>query len=418
MAGFDIRRFEQLTLDMISWLQANPDAADGVLPSDLTVGSLERGHLEAVALMLEELDVRTASAIKWAVAESAFAAFGFARLPAQPAAGGVVFQAVVAPGTAILIPLGTKLVATDGQQFVTTAAGSLGVGSLVSGVVPVVAAKIGSAGNLAVGAVNQLAYPIAGVDAVQNPNALSGGAEEEGDDGRRNRFQRFMQTLQRGTADAIEFAATSLAALTLGRVVSARVVEPFALASPPSGTPYAGLVWLVVDDGTGSGILDPTVLDVVHKAVFGYIDSGGRKVPGWKAAGIRVVIVPVVPVYTKVRASVRITLFGKSRWDAIQNALTTAMRGYFAGLQVGDPVSYQNLVVALSLADPDVLEVNLAIWRRDLAAPAYNAPLYAEDVDPVAVGNAYGSSTSRALPLVGSAIDGGAAVTYPEWIML
>lgn len=411
-SGFQIRRWEQLTSDMIAWIQANPDLQDGVLASDLYVGSLERGHLEAIALMLEEYDVRTASAIVWAVGESAFTAFGFTRLPAQPASGGVVFQCVVAPTSPITIVAGTKVLSSDGQQFVTTADGTIAAGALASGVVPVSAVTPGLSGNVASGAINQIAYSIVGVDAVQNPNPLSGGTEQEGDDGRRNRFQRYISTLQRGTADALEFAA-----LSTGRLVSARAVEPFAMTNPPSGVPYAGLVWLVVDDGTGSGVLDPTVQDAVHKAVYGYTAPSGAKIAGWKAAGVRVDIIPVAPVPVKVRASVRVTPYGRPRWSSIQSALTTAMQAYFAGLQVGDACSYQNLVVALSGADPDILEVNLAIWRGDLAAPAYTAPLSAEDVLPVKPGNPYTGANERAIPLVGSAIDGGVSITYPEWIL-
>lgn len=411
-SGFVIRRWEQLVTDMIAWIQANPDTADGVLPTDLFVGSLERGHLEALALMLEEYDVRTAAAIKWAVPESAFTAFGFTRRPAQAASGGVVFQAVVAPASLVTIVTGTKLLASDGQQFVTTADGTIAIGALTSGTVPVVASKAGIVGNVAAGAINQVAYAIAGVDAVQNPNPLSGGTETEGDDGRQDRFQRFIRTLQRGTSDAIEFAAMST-----GRLVSARAVEPFALAVPPAGTPYAGLVWLVVDDGTGSTVLDPTVSDAVRKAVYGYVDGTGRRVPGWKAAGIRVDIIPVIPVPVKIRASVRVTPYGRSRWSGIQTSLTAAMSAYFAGLQVGDSVSYQNLVVALSKADPEIMEVNLAIWRGDLVAPDFTAPLSAEDVIPVAVGNAYSDAAARAVPKIGSAIDGGVSITYPNWIL-
>ncbi len=412
MAAYVPRRWEQTVLDMINWMQANPDAADGVLPTDLYPGSLERSHLEAVAMILEEYDVRTLQAIQWAVAESAFTAFGFSRLPAQSASGGVVFQAVVAPTATLVIPTGTKVIASDGQQFVSTADATIPAGSLVSGLTTVSAVVPGVAGNIAAGAINQLAYSISGVDAVQNPAPFSGGTDIETDDARLARFQRFIATLQRGTASALEFAAMST-----GLLVSARAVEPFLLPSPPAGTPYAGLVWLVVDDGTGSGVLTSTVQTAVSNAVFGYTATNGTKVPGWKAAGVQVQILPVAPVPVKVRGTIRVTPYGVARWSSIQANLAAAVQTYFASLQVQDSVSYSNLLVALAGADPDILEVGLAIWLGASTAPAYTDPLSAQDLVPALAGNAYGGVNERCVPLVGAAIDGGASVTYPEWIL-
>jgi len=414
-SGFQIRRWDQTTLDMISWLQANPDTSDGVLPSlptDLTIGSLERGHLEAVGLVLEEYDVRTASAIKWAVSESAFTAFGFSLLPAQAATGGVVFQCVTAPTTlAVSIPAGTKLIGSDGSQYLTTADGSILVGTLASASVPVVATVPGVAGNVAAGVINQVGIPILGVDAVQNPSPLTGGSDAETPDARMNRFQGFISTLQRGTADALEFAAMST-----GVVSSVKVVEPFAMASPPAGTPFAGLVWLVVDIGSQVTTLPAGTLSALNNAIFGYIDGTGRKIPGWKAAGIRVVIIPVTYVSVKVRASVTLSPTGASRWSDIQTALNAALAAYFATLQVTDAVSYANLLVALAAADPDILKVVPTIWLASDAAPNVVDPIFAADVTPLVDGDAYAGATSRAVVFTGSAVDGGVSITYPQWI--
>ena len=412
MAGYTPRRWDQTVSDMIAWIQANPDTADGVLSTDLYPGSLERSHLEAAAMVLEEYDVRTSMAIQWAVSESAFTAFGFSLLPAQSSSGGVVFQCVVAPTAPIVVPLGTKVIAADGQQFLTTADGTIAAGALASGVVAASAVTPGVAGNIAAGAITQMAYQIAGVDSVQNPAAFSGGADIESADARMARFQSFISTLQRGTASALEFAA-----LSTGRLVSARAVEPFLLPLPPTGTPYAGLVWLVVDDGTGTGVLDPTVQTAVSNEVFGYTSPTGAQIPGWKAAGIQVQIIPVAPVQIKVRGTIRVTPYGAARWSTIRASLTSAAQTYFSGLQVGDVCAYSNLLVALAGADPDILEVSLAIWRGDLTAPACTDPLSAQDVVPVKPGNPYTGANERCVLQVGSAIDGGVSVTYPEWIL-
>ena len=409
MAGFEIRRWEGLTNEAINWIQSNPDAADGVIPTDLYVGSLERSHIEAVAVLIEELEVRAAQAISWSIRESAFRAFGFALLPAVAATGSVEFIAVQEPGLDVDIPAGTKVVSVEGQVFLTTADATILADELTSGAVPVVASEAGPDGNVAAGSIRALVFPIVGVDGVTNEFSTRYGAPVEGDDARRARFVRFIRSLVRGTVDALEFAAEST-----GLVAASKCVEPWELDPIPAGSPPAGVAYLYVDDGIGGVEILPDVLAAVRAAVYGYIDGTGRRVPGWKAAGIPVLFYPVIRRGIKLRASVRVVPAARQRWTAIQTKLTAASDAYFASLGIAQAVSYQDLFIALTLCDDDILSVALSMWPEDGEAPAYDAPLSADDIQLADSSTAAGYGV-RHVPVAGAVLEPGGTVVYPEW---
>ena len=417
MAGFEIRNWEAQTESMIDWLQSNPDLQDSIWApggpaTDLVVGSLERGHLEAVGLLMEEYDVRAAQAINWAIPEAVFWAFGFEQLPAQSSIGAVTFTSVVQPLVDIPIPIGTQVMTRSGIKYQTTASSVVAAGTWSSAQVPVAAVDPGPSGNVEAGSISTVLYPISGIDSVSNPFQLSGGTEIEGDTARRVRFRKWIATLVRGTAESLEFAAKST-----GVVVAALAVDPATLDPVPTGVPYAGLAWLLVDDGLGTGTLNAGVYSAVRKAVYGWTDeTSGIRIPGWKAAGIRVDILPVTPIFVKVRAAVVVSPAGVGRWTQIQENLTSMVTRFFAEIPIGGKVSYQNLVVALSAVDPEIQEVNLVMWKGDVV-PAYTDPISAEDVSPVDPTAVFGVG-NRAYPKLGAVTEpGGAVVTYPEWIL-
>jgi hypothetical protein len=410
MTTFVPRTFEVITAAMADWIASDTSLPPESIPTDLSVGSLERAHLEAVAVVLEEYEVRTAESISEAIRQSCYRAFGFDLLPARKAKGAAVFSSLTPAVIDVPIPLGTRIQASGGQLFQTLQPATLLVGSSISAPVPVEALEAGPNSNLPLGSLQRLVLALPGIDLVTNPSPTLGGSAMESEDARADRFSHWVRTLVRGTKEALEFAA-----LGTGVVLDARCVEPFLLDPIPPGVPFAGLVWLFVDDGLGTGVLSDGARLAVERAVNGFIDAGGEAVPGWKAAGIpvRVLGVPPVPVY--LRARVKLALGGAARWDEIRASLQETSRRYFHALRIGESVSYQNLVAALTLADPDIREVDLAFWRGDTSPLPYLAPLSAEDLgvrsgDPLSVG-------ARATLVEGPGPGpDGRTVTYPEWI--
>lgn len=407
--AFTIRPYSALTQAMVAWLAANPDLADGVLPTDLTVGSLERSQLEAVAILLEEYDQRVADAIVAAVPEACFAAFGFDKLPATTAVGSVIFSSLSNVPYDVVIPSGAQLIGPNGVLFRTTAQGTIPSGQNTSASVPIQAVDTGASGNVAEHTITRLSSAIAYVDVVTNATATSGGGDVETDDARAQRFAAFLRTLTRGTKEALEFAAMTVPS---GAIVDARAVEPFLLNPVPEGVPYAGLVWLFCDDGTTNTTFDAGVASELDQQVNGYVDSQGQQVPGYKSAGVIVDILKATPLPIYVRGTVRLSTAGLARWTDIQASLSAAVQAYFAGLRIAERVSYQNLVTVLTTCDPDIREVDLVFWREGDPAPGYGGSISADDIDPYnpTVPLSIGARARAVLATVNG-------VLYPEWVL-
>ena len=411
MAEFIPRTQDDLTTALLSYAASDPDIANALdLPTDLNVGSLERAHVEAFALVMEENDQRFAAGLLDCIQNSTLAAFGFGFLPAKNALGGEIFGRIVADATEITIPLGTQLLGPSGVVFKTTAVGTILANELLSAEVPITALLSGVSGNVPAGTIVTPISPIVGVDIMSNPAKTSGGDDIESSDARASRFSSYLKTLVRGTKEALEFAALSVAG-----VYDSRAVEPYLLKpDPPAGTPAAGIVWLYADDGTDNPTLSSGVYQGINDLVFGYIDDSGLPVPGYKAAGINVSIKKTARVPVYLRAKVGIKPSGVARWADIQDALTAASGEYFDRLRIGASVSYQNLVAYLTAADPDIAEVLLWMWADPDSVPPYDYPI---DPDPISfyVSSSPDSAGARGILATGQISSSGPI--YPEWLM-
>lgn len=406
---FTPRTFQEITQAMVAYLAANPDLSQGVLPSDLAVGSLERAHLEAVGVVMEEYDQRVADAIKAAIPESCYRAFGFTPLPARQATGSVICTSYTPVPYNVVIPTGTVFQGPNGILFKSTADGQIASGTTTSGSIPVQAQVAGISGNVAENTITRLVSPIPFIDLVTNPQATASGSNVETDDARALRFQAFIRTIQRGTNEAIEFAALSVPS---GRVVDARVVEPFLLSPIPPGVPYAGLVWLFVDDGTTSTSLESSLVSEVSNYVNGFIDGGGNQIPGYKASGIIVNILKATPKMVRVRGTVKLASGAISRWSDIQANMTAAVVNYFNSLRIAEAASYQNLVTAVTISDPDIRDVALVYWFDGDTVPDYGATIIASNLNPYDL--AHPLTIGSRLRAVQGAADG---IPYPEWVL-
>lgn len=410
MAEFVPRTQQDLVAALLAFAISDPGVSAGLLPSDLNVGSIERAHAEAVALLMEESDFYVASALEGVISSSCFRAFGFDLLPPQKALGGIVATTYTPPLADLPIPIGSQCLGPSGVIFETTATGAILAGQLTSASIPIRALVAGTTGNVPQNSISKLLTPLAGVDAITNPSPTTGGSDTETEDARAVRFAAFLRTLTRGTKEALEFAALS----SSPGVQDARSIEPFMLNPRPDGVPFSGLVWLFVDDGTSSAALDTGVQSEVVKLVEGYVDGSGVPVPGYKAAGTVVTILKVARVPVYVRGTVALRPGGVARWTDIQTALTNAATQYFERLRIGEKVSYQNLVTFLTDADPDIAEVDLVFWTS-ATPPAYTDPISAADLSFYDAANVY-SSGSRGVLFSGTGTGPtGLQVSYPEW---
>lgn len=390
MSEFIPQPFEDITQDLVNWLAPLYPAMD------FTVGSVARNYLEAVAMKLEEHEVRTAQSESYAIQQSCYRAFGFERLSGKKATGSVVFTAYVAPTEDVPIPAGSRIMASNGQAFITTIGAILAAGQTTTGAVGVEAVLEGPLANVPAATITRMVTRISGIDLVTNPTPTLGGSDQESDDARASRFQSFIRTLPRGTKEALEYAALSV----LPEGADARTIEPCLLDPRPTGVPYAGLAWLACDP-----LPDQSA---VERVVNGYTDGNGKTVQGWKGAGVHVAVMSARIVYIRLRGVVTLTPAGLARWDEIQAILTQACKDFFLNVRIGDSVSYQRLSASLNTCDPDVVEVNMFLWKSTDAAPGYSEDPTAADPNPVDPADPF-TLTSRCV------LD--QTTGYPEWVL-
>ncbi|MDR3532812.1 MAG: baseplate J/gp47 family protein [Rhodopila sp.] len=251
-----LKSFSQLVEDMGAALQSS---ATNLV--DVSVGSVVRAIFEANAsvvlwlqwLVLQVLQATRASTSRGPDLDSWMMDFGLTRLPAAPSSGIVTFSRFAASLPATL-PVGTIVKTTDGSlSFSVTEDPTLSIWQpaasayvLPSGVVsadlPVTCITGGSVGNVLSGMVNVIAASLPGVDLVNNANPFSNGADAEGDQAFRNRFQNFLASRSRATLAAVRNAIANVR-----QGLDVAIQENTAA----DGTPRIGSFLVIVDDGTG-----------------------------------------------------------------------------------------------------------------------------------------------------------------------
>lgn len=141
-----------------------------------------------------------------------FDKYGIVRKSASVSIGSVRFSSLQPATTPYTIPVGVKLVTTDGKQFITTSSASVTAGS--SGPVSVTVRSLlaGLDQQAQQNTIKSILDPIPNQPAtlqVTNLLATSGADDEESDDDLRARARRYFETIRGGTMAAIEFKALS-----------------------------------------------------------------------------------------------------------------------------------------------------------------------------------------------------------------
>lgn len=279
--AFQIKDFASITASIINWMRASTSRI-----TDFNVGSVARTLVEAPAAEMDELYQQMFIGLKEAIPVSVYNSFNFEKLEAVPASGLVRVSITGSPIQTILAS-GTTFKA-DGNpvQYVATNDVTIPAGSTFADV-PVVAAVAGAAGNIAAGLSFTLTPEPEGFVSAVNMSPFASGVDEETDEGRKLRFNAFIESLNRGTVAALRYGlSTTVLVDSMGseteRVVTSSVVEPW-LTDP--NEPIS-LVRCYIHNGVGS--TSGELVDRARQIVYGYNDANGNPVPGWKAAGVRV----------------------------------------------------------------------------------------------------------------------------------
>jgi uncharacterized phage protein gp47/JayE len=281
--AFQIKNFTSIVAGMINHMRGNQREL-----TDFNIGAVNRIMIEGPAAELDEAYQQLVNGLREAIPVATFNSFNFLRLPAI-AASGLIRVTVESNIDPVTISAGTLFTGATSKAIFRSVLDAVIVPGLDTADVLVTAVQPGTSSNILPGETFTLGPRPTGFISASNLVAFNNGADEESDDQRKERFIAYINTLQRATVAALRYGARTVvlrdaAGAETERVRACEVIEPY-LTTP--GAPIS-LVNVFIHNGVGA-TTDALVTETA-KVLHGYTAASGEKVPGWKAAGVKVVV--------------------------------------------------------------------------------------------------------------------------------
>lgn len=275
---FQIKDFASITLSQINHARAVTSKI-----TDFQPGSVARTLLEAPAVEIEELYLQMLLGLRDAIPVATFLSFGFNKLPSARAVGYVSVTAVSPLESNRPIPAGTTFSTPDGRVYATLA-DTVWLAGSTSIILQVAHERAGVAGNVAAGVITSSGA--FGVGFTISNQAISNGRDEETDAEREARFADFVRSLSRGTVTACLYAARSTRLLAPDGTITEYVMRA-------GLDEQAGYVRIYIYSNLGIPSLE--LLAEGQRVIDGWRDEEtGTVMPGYRAAGVRVDMLPMV----------------------------------------------------------------------------------------------------------------------------
>lgn len=270
---------------------------------------------------------------------------GLARKGATHAAGTLLFGRAYPAEADITIPKGTLCqTASEGGTVVETTEDGVMQAGTNSVEVPAQAREAGINGNILAGRVSVIITPVSGISTVGNPEAFSGGTDEEEDESLRERLRQLYRAIPNGTNCA--FYRTQ--ALTHPLVGSAKAI------STPRGLGSVDVVlW-------GQGI--PVQADVVQEVQ--------TQLEQLREVNVDVSVYGATPLTCNL--SLEVAPLEGSDFDVVAESCRGAVRGFFSGMEVGQSL----LLCALA----KVLLETTGVYNVKVGTPAADWHILANQI--------------------------------------
>ena len=354
MAGFTVKTFDQLVTDMVSWIVAHSPQI-----TDLSPGSVIRSFCESAGLCLEELYVSTYLGFRRYLETVQEDVFAFPRKAGTKATTENIFSRSGVTGD-VTIPLGTRVSTAAGLIYLTTAAGAILDGFTDSAAIEVEAENVGTAYNVLPSTITVIVDSLNGVETTDNANATVGGTDEESDYAYKQRFQAYIEGLGRSN-----IAGLVAGALSVDGVTSASVEELI----PPVADVNVNLY---VDDGSVGGLSVAKIAEVQD-----VIDGDGTEDnPGYRAAGVNVVVLAPTPITQAVTAVVEVLTTGIDQTQ-VTDDINTALATYMNQLGIGKEIVWAELVA--------VIMGVYGVYNCSVTTPAGDTPITVTQVGRLGV---------------------------------
>lgn len=205
------------------------------------------------------------------------------RKAATPAVGIVSFTRIAGAMPGGVLAAGTRLRATNGVEFQTTAACTIVAGSAGPFTVAVQARTAGYTGNVAEGSVSAFVSPPFDTNLlVTNDEPMAGGDVTESDARLRARARQFYRTARRGIGAAIEFGALTVPGIR--QAVATELLDP---------------------DGRPNGVVELYVADALGQANAALTDAVLLALDEYRALGVYVHVLSAIPTFVTIRLRLR-----------------------------------------------------------------------------------------------------------------
>lgn len=328
---------------------------------DFTVGSISRALAEgcaSIALWLQWIAIQILQMTRAATStgsqlDSWMADFSLTRLPAVAATGPVTFSRFT-PSSSALVPVGAQVKTADGSRIfevVTDNTNSLWNAAQNGFLIPAATVSgtctvkdvttdasgnlsVGTAGNVAAGAITLLATAIPGIDTVNNASAFTNGINAETDAALRARFANYIQTRSLATDSAVAYAVQSVQ-----QGLTWTIQE-----NEAGGSYQPGNFVVTVDDGSGNP--PSTLLSTVYTAINAVRPVGSTftvQGPGDLTADI----------------TFTLTTNPTTNKPNLIGPITTAIDAYVDTLAVGATFAFTKLAAVVYGVDPSIVNVTL-----------------------------------------------------------
>ncbi len=267
------------------------------------------------------------------------------RRQAVKAGGMLRFSLNEAAGEAVEIPAGTQCMNGAGDVFVTTASARIAPGETQCEV-GARAEKEGEAGNAAAGSITRMRHAPAGVSAVTNPAAFTGGSDSESDEELRERVLSSYRRLPNG-ANAAYYEALALSVAGVEKA-------------------------MVLPRKRGRG-----TVDVVFSASYGYPDQELVEKVRELISQRREICVDVdvsAPSTKAVDVSAALRVSSGYDFEEVKARAVNAIGAYFGGDKLGESI-YAAKITSILMSLEGVENCVLSAPASDIAASAEVLPV-------------------------------------------
>lgn len=296
--GLKIKSMYEVLTNLIEWITARTDKI-----TDFNIGSAARTLTEAIAIQFEEFYFAMKQNVLYAIENSVYDSFGFNLKMAEYSSGYVTIAFEEPLPSSLTFPKGTIFCTAPvyGYIYFESTEEHYAEQGWVSTMIPVKCKTAGTIGNVPEGAITTIVTTNTIIKSISNESSFTNGINEETTTERKRRFQNYIKTLARGTADAIVYGC----------------LEVDGVAGAWCDDNYIGYVKLYAHNSDGE------LPEELRQKILNNLQN-------YRAGGIEVEVLPIVKKPIDMSLSVMIgNDYDTETYDSlIQSLLVSTLNGY------------------------------------------------------------------------------------------